>query len=49
MWNLREVTQINLFTNQKQIHSFTENKLMVRRGKRGGIVREFGIAVYTST
>ena len=43
------MTQINLFTNQKQTHSFIENKLMVKRGKWGGIVREFGIATYTST
>ena len=39
---------MNLFTNRNRLTDL-ENELMVARGERGreGIVREFGINIYT--
>ena len=33
MWNLKKVTQMNLYTKQKQMHR--QNKLMDTKGKGG--------------
>ena len=41
--------QMNLFTNQKQTHRLREGTYGYQGGRvgRGGIIREFGIDMYT--
>ena len=46
MWNLK-VTQINLFTKQKQTHQQRKQTYGYQRGKGVGINWEFGINIYT--
>ena len=48
MQNLKEMLQMSLFTKQKQTHKLRERTCVVRgEGWREGIVREFGIVMYT--
>ena len=50
MWNLKKkkMIQTNLFTKQKQTHRLREQLMVTREeGLGGGIVREFGIDIYT--
>ena len=42
------MVQVNLFTKQKQTHRLREQLMVTREeGLGGGIVREFGIDIYT--
>ena len=47
MWNIKKMTQMNLFTKQKQTQRLWKQTYGYQRGKvGGGINKDFGINIY---